>query len=174
MAQDKQALRLQLKAKRQSMAADEAALLSQGITERVLELVDWPSVNSLHAYLPIAGYREVDTQPILSALWQEHSHIKTATWQKKDGSTTAAWLQSGKAGAPVPAGWQFDVIIVPLLGFGEDRHRIGFGGGFYDKFLQAQPTAVTIGLCYQSGHVAFQPELHDIPLMHIVTEKKII
>jgi 5-formyltetrahydrofolate cyclo-ligase len=70
---------------------------------------------------------------------------------------------------PVPA---FDVIIVPMLGFDASLQRIGWGGGYYDKFLAAQPQAIKIGVCYSIGEVEHIPaEPHDVPLDMIVTER---
>jgi 5-formyltetrahydrofolate cyclo-ligase len=67
---------------------------------------------------------------------------------------------------------KFDLILVPCLAFDKDNYRLGWGGGFYDRFLAAQPKALKIGLCYQNGFVkeglTHQP--HDIPLDKIITE----
>ena len=62
-----------------------------------------------------------------------------------------------------------------MLGFNSKAlHRIGYGGGYYDKFLATQPQAQKIGVCFEQGKLAQIPaELHDIPLDVIITENHI-
>ncbi len=63
----------------------------------------------------------------------------------------------------------------PVLGFDNQGYRIGYGKGWYDKFLATQPRAVTIGLAYEISRVkeGLPKEPHDIPLKYIITEKTI-
>ncbi|HEY5441911.1 MAG TPA: 5-formyltetrahydrofolate cyclo-ligase, partial [Candidatus Saccharimonadales bacterium] len=70
---------------------------------------------------------------------------------------------------------KFDVILVPMLGFDPATlHRIGYGGGYYDKFLAGQPQAKKIGVCFEQAKVKnFTPESYDVPLNVIVTEQAI-
>lgn len=72
--------------------------------------------------------------------------------------------------APFPIGI-FDVVIVPVLAFDNDNHRLGQGGGWYDRFLATQPQAQTIGLAHAEFKTTFPHETHDIPLDFIVTEQ---
>lgn len=67
-----------------------------------------------------------------------------------------------------------DVVLVPGIVFDESLNRIGFGGGYYDRFLQ-ETAALKIGVCFDCQIVAhICPEPHDIPMDLIVTEKRII
>lgn len=66
---------------------------------------------------------------------------------------------------------QFDVIIIPLLGFNEDGYRLGRGGGWYDRFLTTQPRALKIGVGYENTLVEFNLEPHDVRMDIIITEK---
>ncbi len=64
-----------------------------------------------------------------------------------------------------------DCIIVPLLAFDQFRHRLGYGRGFYDRFLQQTP-GCTIGMAFGMQYVDKLPvEIHDKSLDIIVTEK---
>ncbi|WP_165379524.1 5-formyltetrahydrofolate cyclo-ligase [Rickettsiales endosymbiont of Peranema trichophorum] len=68
-----------------------------------------------------------------------------------------------------------DLIMVPLLGFTRSCHRLGYGGGFYDRTLPHYPNAVSIGVAYsfqENNDIPTEP--HDIPLFYIVTEAGII
>jgi 5-formyltetrahydrofolate cyclo-ligase len=68
----------------------------------------------------------------------------------------------------------FSVIVVPTLGFDDSLNRLGYGGGYYDRFLAKQRDALKIGLCYEEGHVKKIPiEKHDIPLDCIISEKRV-
>jgi len=61
-----------------------------------------------------------------------------------------------------------------MLGFDKTLNRIGYGGGYYDKFLANQPDAQKIGVCFEQGKVEHIPaEPHDIPLDIIITEEKV-
>ena len=63
-------------------------------------------------------------------------------------------------------------LLVPLLGFDAARHRLGYGGGYFDRTLAAlDPRPVTIGVGFEAGRLAtVQPQPHDAVLDFIVTE----
>ena len=65
-----------------------------------------------------------------------------------------------------------DLLIVPLCAFNKDGHRIGYGGGYYDRFL-SKTDIITVGLCYADLEADFKGENHDKPLKYIITEKGI-
>lgn len=67
-----------------------------------------------------------------------------------------------------------DVIIVPGIAFDMNLNRIGFGGGYYDRFLENK-RAVKIGACFDCQLVeSIETEAYDIPMDIIVTEKRIL
>ena len=78
----------------------------------------------------------------------------------------------GNVGGQPYAG-RIDCVIVPLLGFNTRLYRIGYGGGYYDKFLQ-RCDALTVGLAYEECACEFAPEPHDIPLDRIITPDRTI
>ena len=80
------------------------------------------------------------------------------------------WELVSVRGTPPPD--TFDVVIMPMLGFDpKTLHRIGYGGGYYDRFLATQPEAQKIGVCYDSAQTTDLPsEPHDIQLNQIITE----
>lgn len=177
MNQQKVVLREQLKRQRRTLTEQQVAAASRIITKRALASVDWSHVTSVHSYLPIASHHEVDSTQLCDTIHQAYPHMKIATMEAINGSLASYWLTpEASSGKAVPAAQQFDVVIVPLLGFTDDRFRIGFGGGTYDRFLANQHEAVSIGLGYEFGHLpmdAFRPEPHDIPLTRIITEQAV-
>ena len=68
-----------------------------------------------------------------------------------------------------------DLVVVPGIVFDREGHRIGYGFGYYDKFLKKVPKAVKIGLCFDFQVVDKIPnEVHDVPVDFIVTDKEVI
>ena len=85
-------------------------------------------------------------------------------------------LKCGRYGILEPLGEEItyiDLILVPGLGFNDRFHRIGYGAGYYDRFL-LNTSAVTCGLFYDEQRADFLEESHDLPLDYIVTETKIL
>ncbi|MBL8994867.1 MAG: 5-formyltetrahydrofolate cyclo-ligase, partial [Spirochaetia bacterium] len=77
-------------------------------------------------------------------------------------------LEPGSAAAFTEA---IDVIFVPGLAFDEEHFRLGYGGGYYDRFLAAHRGSFTVGCFYASQFFSELPvEDHDRPLQCIVTE----
>ncbi|MDB5161212.1 MAG: 5-formyltetrahydrofolate cyclo-ligase [Candidatus Saccharibacteria bacterium] len=158
MNQEKAKLRQRLKRQRQQMVADEVAAKSRAIAWNLLSLVDWPTVRVLHIYSAVAEWNEVDTRVIIKEV--------RSRWPKID--ITIAHTSKNQ---PIPTA-KYDLIVIPVLGFDKDNHRLGLGGGFYDRFLASQPQAKKIGLCFSSCFVAggLPHEAHDIPLDNVITE----
>ena len=68
-----------------------------------------------------------------------------------------------------------DLVLVPGIAFDKDGHRIGYGFGYYDKFLKKVPKAIKIGLAFDFQVVDKIPrETHDFPVDMIVTEKGVV
>ena len=68
-----------------------------------------------------------------------------------------------------------DLVLVPGIVFDKEGHRIGYGFGYYDKFLKKVPKAVKVGLAFDFQIVDRIPaEEHDVPVDFIITEKRII
>ncbi len=70
-----------------------------------------------------------------------------------------------------------DVVLVPCVGFTDDGYRLGYGGGFFDRYLAAHPDTTAVGVAWSVGRIepgAFKPERHDHPLMLVVTESGVV
>lgn len=162
MSLAKPELRKLLKAKRLSLSDQERWEKSRAILAKLHEAVDWSKVGSVHIFEPLIELGEVDVSGFVD-------HEELFTSRKIDGE----WQQVAfRAGTPIPE--EFDMIIVPMLGFDNTMHRIGYGAGYYDKFLATQPDAKKIGVCFEIGKVEHVPiEPHDIKLDKIITESKI-
>ena len=88
--------------------------------------------------------------------------------------TSLSELVPDKFGILAPTGEEterIDLIIVPGVAFSEDLHRLGYGGGYYDRFLE-KSHALTCGLFFEEQKGSFPTDAHDIPLDFIITEEK--
>ncbi|MEZ0538478.1 5-formyltetrahydrofolate cyclo-ligase [Fibrella arboris] len=188
-------LRTLYKAKRAALSFDDASLLSQQITARFFAdariqayLVRAHVV--VHTYLPIARQNEVDTWPLIHQLWRDFPKVRTWSSITEPTSHTLQHFQltpetaltETKWGIPVPAGLfervygQPDLVIVPLLAFDQQGNRVGYGGGYYDRFLSE------VGVdCLKIGLSFFEPvtqigdvEKTDIELDECITPDRCV
>lgn len=169
MHSTKQAWRAELKRKRLDLTAQEVARLGASIVERLKTSMPWQEIKSLHCFEPIASQNEPDIVPFVRYLQAKYPELDIYTSRKIDDVWQAVhW--DGDEPKTVPA---FDAVIVPMLGFDDSLHRLGYGGGYYDRFLATQPQAQKIGVCFELGHVDKLPtEAHDIRMDIIITETR--
>ena len=77
-------------------------------------------------------------------------------------------------GVAVPAALRMiarpPALLVPCLGFNAQRYRLGYGGGYYDRTLEAQPRPLTAGVAYACQEAQFASAAHDVALDLVITE----
>lgn len=136
------------------------ALMDDFLTQ--FQKFDWEKTNCLHIFLPIAKNKEVDTFEILSFFRQNFPALsvvvsktdfknKTITPIYFDYENTV--LVKNKYEIPEPLYGKecpienIDTVLIPLLGFDLAGNRVGYGAGFYDRFLSKfKPDVLKIGL----------------------------
>lgn len=67
-----------------------------------------------------------------------------------------------------------DVVLVPCVGYTRTGFRLGYGGGYFDRWLALHPTTTAIGIAWAGSEIeadAFEPQPHDLPLTLIVTDQ---
>ena len=137
-------------------------LLSREITassddfdmKRLTDILQTQSGRVVLLYLPVASWNEIDISSLPGLLPNvQFDFLKN----KKD--------------VPLPKK-KYDVVLVPLLGFNEQGFRLGHGGGWYDRFLATQPTALKIGVGHEDTLVDFEPEPYDVRMDILVTEQQ--
>ncbi|MGY4827540.1 5-formyltetrahydrofolate cyclo-ligase [Sphaerotilaceae bacterium SBD11-9] len=70
-----------------------------------------------------------------------------------------------------------DVVLVPCVGFTASGYRLGYGGGYFDRWLAAHPHVTAVGVAWSVGEVSeaeFAAEPHDLPLALVVTERGVV
>lgn len=166
----KQELRKLYKQKRTELSEKVINKFQDCIYSQV-RLVDFSDEQNIHIFLPIKRQKEIDTQPIIDFLRKEN---KTIIISKSDFVTNTlkhfifdknTELKTNKWGIPEPVNAtkidvkEIDVVFVPLLISDEKNYRVGYGKGFYDRFLSECKSSVkAIGLNF------FKPikEIEDI------------
>lgn len=171
---DKKRVRQHALRLRRGLSDQTAASCGRAIIDRLFQSIDWSSVRRVHIYTAIPGEHEVDASLLVSRVTELFPYISIATWRDFRSGFDSVWLSGEYQGSAVDPGVLFDVIIVPVVAFNDDLFRIGFGAGFYDRFLVNQPQAKKIGPSYDISRHPFIPESHDIPLDAIVTESGLL
>jgi 5-formyltetrahydrofolate cyclo-ligase len=187
--QQKACLRQALRQSRENLSREEVTKYSQLIVARLIKIAPFENTKSLHTYLPIVNKKEVSTYPLLEHIWQNFSSIKvfvpilggeqfnsasigpkTKFRKIKFDISEPSKLQTSKNNQ------LYDIIIVPMLGFDRQGHRLGYGKGYYDHFLAEQHGAVKIGLAYSFSEVkeGLPHEAHDIAMDSVITQSEII
>ena len=170
--------------KRRELSDEDVARLSMQIANNFLEKSDLSRTRFLHTFLPITKFREVDTRTICERIWSDFPHVQTVVPRLNDEGaldscllTAETELSANKWGISEPHDCrrvepnQIDVVLVPGLCFDVNGHRVGYGKGFYDRFL-----ITTRNDCRKIGLSYFEPideidDLHegDIPVDSVVT-----
>lgn len=97
-------------------------------------------------------------------------------YRRWDGRVPAARDECGipsTEGEPVVP----DVVLVPCVGFTDACLRLGYGGGYFDRWLAAHPGVTSVGVAWSLGRLPageFEPGPHDLPLSLIVTEHGVV
>jgi 5-formyltetrahydrofolate cyclo-ligase len=156
----KKELRLQYKILRQNLTTTEIEEKSLAIANEILKLPVWEKTY-FHVFLPITEHQEVDTEFILHVLSGKDKEIVVSKSDFETRSMTHFLLTDNTRinknqynipepvdGLEVPA-TKIDVVFVPLLAFDKKGNRVGYGKGFYDKFLtQCKHETIKIGLSF--------------------------
>jgi 5-formyltetrahydrofolate cyclo-ligase len=168
MKQSKAELRKKLKQTRLELTAAQNTLRSRVLAGKLKDITDWPNVKSLHYFEPLHELLEPDISSLITYLEDTYPDLKLFTPRVINNK----WEIVASRGGEIDE--YYEVVIVPALGFDNNLQRIGYGGGYYDKFLATQPKALKIGACFELGHLEKLPaESHDIGLDIVVTEEAI-
>jgi 5-formyltetrahydrofolate cyclo-ligase len=160
----KKALRTNYKALRNELTEIEIEEKSLAIANEILKLPIWEKTY-FHLFLSITEHKEVNTEFILHLLAGKDKEIVISKSDFETREMTHFLLTDNTRikkneynipepvdGLEVPA-TKIDVVFVPLLAFDKKGNRVGYGKGFYDKFLShCKPEAIKIGLSF------FEPE----------------
>lgn len=158
----------------------QAQQAQAALHERVMAVLSELEPDCLGLYWPMQG--EFNPMDVATAAQRAFSCRLALPFAQKSPAQMHFRLWDGQPpatqddhGIPCPDGAPVvpDVVLVPCVGFTEEGWRLGYGGGYFDRFLAAHPEVTALGLAWEVGKLAqadLQPQAHDMPLMAILTE----
>ncbi len=179
----KQVLREVYLQKRLTLAPAEYKLRNKQLLERLLNEVDFGRISTVHLFLSMVSKKEVDTEQLISVLNAKWTHLKIIVPKTKPKGQLEHYylnqnchLVENNWGIPEPLAGDLadistiDLVLVPLIISDKNGHRIGYGKGFYDRFLKQVPHATKIGLSLLPtlDRIEFA-EKNDVPLHWVLT-----
>lgn len=178
---DKTELRKKYKEKRAHLSKDAIEEMSLAIANQVLRLPIWKATY-YHIFLPIENKKEVNTEYVLHILQGKDKSVLVPRTDFETLSMTHILLQENTTlkiseyGIPEPlegievAPSKIQLVFVPLLAYDKKGNRIGYGKGFYDRFLSECPDhVITVGLSFFEPEDTIPAEATDISLDYVVT-----
>lgn len=181
MIEEKQKIRKQIFARRKEAQEAELSQWSEAIADKVIHLEEFEK--SVYIYAYVDYNREVSTRPIIEAAWKAGKHVAVPKVHGKDlifyEFTSYDQLEPGYFQIPEPVrgdtvNWEEALLIMPGVAFDSDRRRVGYGGGFYDRYLEAHPGHFTAALAFGFQMIEAAPyEKTDIIPNRVITPEKI-
>ena len=182
----KKELRQKYKVLRQALTETQIEDYSLAIANRLLKLDLW-NKSFYHIFLTIEEQQEINTDYILNILSGKDKNIIISKSNFEDYSMTHYLLtdntiiKKNDYNIPEPVdgiqiqSTQLEVVFIPLLAFDKEGNRIGYGKGFYDRFLaNCKPEILKIGLSFfEIENEIFDASDHDIKLNYCITPSKI-
>ena len=182
--QERERLRAKALHKRDSIPANVRAELSQQIVGRAINWIEMKRANVVLIYLNMRS--EVETDDLLNYLLSQNKIALAPVVDTKQRSLTPHRITDAKKDLvlhpygmyqpnreicfPFPLD-QINLIFVPGAAFDPKGYRIGYGAGFYDRFLPRCPQAIWLGLAYEAQIVTNTlPQPWDVPLHQVLTE----
>lgn len=170
---DKKELRRGIRERKRAMTEEEIVNRSAALGKAFAASELYRNANTIYGYLPYN--QEVRTVPMLEQALLDGKKVAVP---KVIGDemvfiylTDLAQVEKGYAGIPEPianepvAHDETALVLMPGLAFDKEGHRIGYGGGFYDRFLEKEPNHPTLALCYEFQMLPhLETEAHDIPV----------
>lgn len=177
-------------AERKNLSPVEKKQKSERIGERFFANFDLTKTKFLHGFLPIEKFDEIYTKPIFERVWREFSHVETLvpridfttneienlTFTSETELARNAWQIDEPARGERIEPEKIDLVLVPLLCFDERGFRVGYGRGFYDRFLKnCRADCLKIGLSYFAPVAEISDaEDFDVKLDFFVTPQKVV
>ena len=174
---DKKELRARIRERKRAMTEAEIDGKSAILGLKLRASALYAQAETIYGYLPYN--QEVRTVPMLQQALRDGKRVAVP---KVFGSEMRfiyledlTAVEKGYAGIPEPvadgpvAEDTTALVLMPGLAFDAQGHRIGYGGGFYDRFLEDEPNHPTLALCYDFQMLEhLETEAHDIPVDQVI------
>ena len=170
---DKKELRAQIRQMKRAMTEEQIEQASAKLGQLFVQTSQYKNAKTIYGYLPYN--QEVRTVPMLEQAIRDGKRVAVPKVYGDDMKfiymDDLSQVELGYAGIPEPvadgpvADDPTALVLMPGMAFTEKGDRMGYGGGFYDKFLASQPEHPTVALCYAFQMVESLPtEEYDIPV----------
>lgn len=170
---DKKQLRGLIREQKRAMTEQQIEEASHRLGELFAASELYRNANTIYGYLPYN--QEVRTVPMLERAIRDGKRVAVpkvyGDEMKFIYMDDLNCVEEGYAGIPEPVADEpvaddpTALVLMPGLAFDKEGHRIGYGGGFYDKFLSAEPKHPTLALCYAFQMLPkIETEEYDIPV----------
>jgi 5-formyltetrahydrofolate cyclo-ligase len=170
---DKKALRKVVREKKRAMTEHQIISASTDLCGQFINTQQYADARTVYGYLPYN--QEVRTVPILQRAMDDGKRVAVPKVYGDEMRfiyiNDFDCLEDSNMGIPEPvsdgpiAEDKTALVIMPGVAFDADGNRVGYGGGFYDRFLSAEPNHPTIALCYDFQMVPkLETETFDIPV----------
>ena len=178
----KDEIRSDIKAMRKTLVYEEKSKLDKLIFEKLVETEQYRKAKGIFIFVSLGD--EVDTHNIIRKAFQDKKQIYVPkVISKKEGMVAVEIksleeLKPGVMGILEPentkmneGNYEFDLAIIPGLAFDKAGGRLGYGGGFYDKFVNKLGNCELIAIGYQFQIINKVPmEDHDVRIHGIITD----
>ena len=162
-----------IREKKRAMTPEEIEEKSLRLGELFLQSEMYRSAKTVYGYLPYN--QEVRTVPMLEQAIRDGKRVAVPKCYGDEMRfiymDDLTKVEKGYAGIPEPiadepvADDETALVLMPGMAFDPEGHRIGYGGGFYDKFLAEEPGHPTLALCYDFQVLeCLETEEYDIPV----------
>lgn len=184
----KEELRKRFKQERSLLTEEEEVSLNNDLLLQ-FQHFNWSKFNYIHIFLPIQGFREPNTALLIDWIRSNFPQIQLVIPKSDMESLTMdhyvldenqvfelnQWgIEEPKSGELISAD-QLDVVILPLLAFDRMGNRVGYGKGFYDRFLSVcRPDCLKVGLSlFEPVNLIENVDSLDVPLNYCITPNTI-
>ena len=183
--------------RRDLLRPEEVAVKSEAILERLFSLEKYEQANMVMAYMSFKN--EVSTEQLIARCLRSGRRVVVPRVEKSTPAASGGVVKSlgiyeiKEAGQHMVTGYmgiaepdasilhrvdplEIDMVVVPGVAFDMDRNRIGYGGGYYDRFLcTLRPDCLKVAVAFELQVFDSIPAAsYDIPVDIIVTEERII
>ncbi len=186
---DKKAQRKEMhEARHRSHAASEHGKVQAEMLARIRAIPGWKEARVVLSYVSVRT--EVPTNFINREIMKEGKTLCLPMTRLEEGVMEAGvardldGLRESKFGtlepdpkdAEVLEPGKIDLVLVPGLAFDEKGHRLGYGSGYYDRYLKwVRTDCIKVGLAYEEQMLKqIVPEGHDVPVEFVVTQKRVL
>lgn len=177
---DKQFLRNMIRLKKRQLSEAQIVAAGEELARLFLKTTEYQQADTLYGYMPYN--QEVRTLPILQQAIRDGKRVAVP---KVYGDEMRfiyvedfGRMEKSNFGIPEPiddapiADDPFALVLMPGLAFDAQGHRIGYGGGFYDRFLTKEPMHPKVALCYDFQMLpAIDTDAFDIPVDRVIWTK---